>query len=127
MAKTKPQFRIKSYGLYTLFEKGSKDLPQVLEFTEDIPAVIGNEFGYILEIRKGKGIKIDWKIEHPVFNDSKGRPAGVFVGEFYVKSNEYLYFLGDTFWEPVGAMKGKWEISCYWDKKEIARKVFNVI
>ncbi|MCD8265333.1 MAG: DUF3859 domain-containing protein [Tannerellaceae bacterium] len=53
MPKINPEFTILSYGLYTPWDRNSKELPKVLRHTLDIPAAIDVEFGFILSVKKG--------------------------------------------------------------------------
>ena len=57
MAKPKITWKICNYGIYKNWDKSSKDLPDIQKHTETIPARIGIEFGYILNIKKAKGKK----------------------------------------------------------------------
>ncbi|MBA7517639.1 hypothetical protein ES705_09693 [subsurface metagenome] len=51
-----PDIRIESYGRYSKWKQGSKKLPMILEFTNTIEAVEGNEFEMILRIKESKGL-----------------------------------------------------------------------
>ncbi|MGL5317692.1 MAG: DUF3859 domain-containing protein [Bacteroidales bacterium] len=127
MAKKKIDIKIKSYGIYTQWDRSSKDLPKLRKVTTDIPAELDVEFGYILQIKGGKGTLLDFIIKHPPFMDLKtGQPAADFVGEHFVNSNDWMFFLGDTIWEPVEDKKGIWEIVVYMNGKEVANKKFIV-
>jgi len=72
MAKQKPDVKIESCGLYTPLEKEGKELPKLVRFTDEIPCELGVEFGYILHIRKGRGMKLTFQIDHPPFTDDEG-------------------------------------------------------
>ncbi len=58
MAKAKPVSTIESYGIYSHWDAKEKDLPQITEFTTDVPAELDIEFGFIVNIKKAKGQKI---------------------------------------------------------------------
>lgn len=127
MAKKNPDIRMVSYGRYTPFEKGGKELPKVLEFTTQIPARLGEEFGYILNIRQGRGLTLDFTIEHPPFADGDGNIAPPFTGEMFIDSNEYRFFLGDTIWAPPEDKIGDWTLTTRLNDAEIARKTFHIV
>ena len=55
MAKSKPQITLESYGIYTHWDKASKLLPQITQFTTKVTACIDVEFGLIVNIKKAKG------------------------------------------------------------------------
>lgn len=115
-----------SWGLYSAWDREDKSLPEIKEFTTDIPAVIGVEFGYILEIKKARGKKIHFTIEHPPFPDKNGRPSPPFTGDVYVRSNDWQFFLGDTVWEPVDDKCGSWRLVVEMDGEIMADKTFNI-
>ena len=108
MPKPKFTWKIVSYGIYVNWDRDSKDLPDIVKFSETIPARIGVEFGYILNIKKAKGKKLYFCIEHPPFTDEKGDVMPSFSGELYVRTNDWHFFLGDTIWEPVHDKVGEW-------------------
>ncbi|MCF7958368.1 MAG: DUF3859 domain-containing protein [Phycisphaerae bacterium] len=127
MAKKKLAIKMVSYGLYTPFEKEAKGLPELMEFSTTIPARLGVEFGYILNIKGGRGELLEFRIDHPPFINAKtGEMAEPFDGEFYVRTSDFNFFLGDTFWEPLEDKKGKWTLTTWWNDQEIAKKVFTV-
>ncbi|NQU84429.1 MAG: DUF3859 domain-containing protein, partial [Mariniphaga sp.] len=111
MKKRKPHIEIYSFGEYTQWDRESKNIPKILNITNEIKAVPGAEFGYVLRIKKGKGEKLIYKIEHPPFKDKNGKILPAFTGEHYIKSNDYQFFLGDCIWEPVDDKLGKWELT----------------
>lgn len=127
MAKKKPEVRMVSYGLYTPFDKHSKQLPKVLDFTTEIPARLGVEFGYILEIRKARGESLRYRIEHPSFRDDNGEVVPPFEGESYVRTSDYEFFLGDTIWQPVADKVGPWTLTCWVAGEQVARKRFQIV
>ncbi|MBN1598414.1 MAG: DUF3859 domain-containing protein [Bacteroidales bacterium] len=127
MAKKKPVITVESYGKYTRWERGSKVLPKILDFTTIIEAIEGNEFGIIISIEKGKGIKLDFSIKHPPFKDSEGNMEPDYTGEYYVNSNRYRFYIGDSIWMPVEDKLGEWEISVFTEGKKIVSKIFSVV
>lgn len=110
MPKRKAHIKVESYGRYSHWERGSRKLPKILEFTHSIDAIEGNEFGMILKITGGKGMRLDYCIKHPDFKDSKGNTEPDFIGEYYVSSNNYEFFLGDCIWLPLEDKVGSWEV-----------------
>ncbi len=113
-----------NWGIYTQWEREARELPRIKKMTFDVPAELGIEFGYILRIRKGKGKKIAFRIEHPPFPDKNGDPAPHFTGEIYIRSNDWNFFLGDTVWEPVNNKVGPWRLVAEIEGKTIADKTF---
>ncbi len=126
MARKKAEVRMVSYGIYTAFEAEGKNLPKILEFTTDIPARVGVEFGYILNIRKARGEKLDFVIEHPPFLDDSGEVAPPFTGQVYVRSSDYNFFLGDTVWAPPEDKIGLWTPITSLHGRVIATKTFRL-
>ncbi|MFB6317041.1 DUF3859 domain-containing protein [Saccharicrinis sp. FJH54] len=122
MPKQKPSFEIYTYGIYSKWDRDSKDIPKIIKITDRIPAEIDIEFGYLLKIKRGKGIRLEFKIEHPPFKDDKGKTRPPFTGEHYVNGNDWEFFLGDTIWEPVSDKIGKWTLSTYYEGKVVAKK-----
>ncbi len=109
---TKPKFtwELDSWGIYSPWDRQSKQLPEPREITDTIPCIKDIEFGYILTIKKAKGKKIHFTIDHPPFKDSQGNIRPPFTGEVYVKKNSWDFFLGDTIWEPLGDKVGPWRL-----------------
>ena len=99
--KKMPDVKMVSFGLYTPFDREGRQLPQVVEFTTDVPARLGVEFGYILQIRKVRGETLTFEINHPPFTDDSGNISPPFTGEVRITDNDYRFFLGDTLWEPL--------------------------
>ncbi|MBN1117393.1 MAG: DUF3859 domain-containing protein [Bacteroidales bacterium] len=127
MSILRPQIKIESFGIFSSWDRNSKDLPRVEEFTEEIPAIEGKEFGMILHITGGKGIKLDFCIKHPPFKDSKGIVEPDFTGVYHVSTNDYKFYLGDCIWLPVEDKAGIWHLIVEWKGKIIAEKKFNII
>jgi len=122
MARRKITAEIYSYGIYTSWERESKELPKIQEITDRIPITPDVEFGCIMKIRGAKGKVIEFRIDHPPFKDSSGNTAAPFTGEYFVNSNEYEFFLGDTVWEPYEDKAGTWELSTFIEGKRISYK-----
>lgn len=116
-----------SFGMYTPFDHHAKELPKVRQCTDTIPARLGLEFGYIVRIRGAKGRTLHFTIDHPPFRNDAGEIAPPFVGEEFISANEYHFFLGDTFWEPLADKVGDWTLTVELDGEQIARKVFHVV
>lgn len=124
MAKKKPQIKIESFGRYTNWNRGSKELPHIEEFTEEIIAKEDVEFGMILHIVGGKGIKLNYCIKHPPFKDDSGNPEPDFTGEYYINSNDYRFYIGDCIWAPAEDKCGIWIIIVEHEQRIIAEKKF---
>ncbi len=127
MAKPKTQCKRISYGIYTAWDRESKALPKILEFTRSIPARIDIEFGTILNIKKAKGKQLHFCIHHPPFLDKTGNVAPPFTGTEYVRSNDWHFFLGDTIWAPVRDKMGTWRLTVELDNQTVADESFEVI
>ncbi|MCD8043871.1 MAG: DUF3859 domain-containing protein [Tannerellaceae bacterium] len=126
MPKINPKFEIKSYGLYTAWNRESKELPKIQKHTLNIPAEIGIEFGFILSVKGGKGEILDFCIDHPPFPDDNGEVMPPFTGTYFVNSNDFLFFLGDTLWEPIEDKEGIWTVSVSYKGKVVAKKSFTI-
>lgn len=127
MARKSPVVEIHSYGLYDGWNRESKELPSLVAITNEITAELDVEFGYILRIRNARNCKITFRIDHPAFNDSSGKPAPPFDGELYVKTNDYRFFLGDTIWSPVEDKRGEWRLITWLDDKKVADKTLLLV
>lgn len=111
-----------SYGKYSNWDRESKDLPELLDLTEEVQAKIDVEFGMIVEINGGKGRYLDFEIKHPNFKDQDGKWEAPFRGSFQIRKNPYTFFLGDTIWEPVEDKKGPWTMTIFFDDEIVASK-----
>ncbi|MCG8698270.1 MAG: DUF3859 domain-containing protein [Bacteroidales bacterium] len=127
MPKKKPKFIIDSYGRFSTWNKKSRELPKILEFTDTIEAIEGNEFGIRLKVIGAKGIKLTFCINHPPIRDEKGHILPDFTGELYVNSNNFECFVGDGIWLPVNEKKGNWTVTIRHEKEIIASKIFKVV
>ena len=126
MAKPKTTWELASYGIYSEWDGDAKTLPKIREFSRTVPALPGTEFGYVLKIRKGKGKKLTFCIEHPPFLGSDGQVAPPFTGEVYVRTNDWDFFLGDSVWEPVSDKVGAWRLITRLEGEVIADETFEI-
>ncbi|QZT35952.1 DUF3859 domain-containing protein [Halosquirtibacter xylanolyticus] len=127
MAKKKIEVEMYSYGEYTAWDRDSKALPKLLDITNTIKADIGTEFGYVLIIKKAKGKRLSFRIEHPPFKGDNGKVAPPFTGEYFIRTNNYQFFLGDSIWEPLYDKLGSWKLYTYIDGELIASKDLKLI
>ena len=127
MAKPKITWELDSWGIFTKWNRNEKALPEIKQFTHQIPAELGIEFGYILKIKKAKGKRIDFVIEHPPFLDDDGNPVPPFTGNIYIRNNEWEFFLGDTVWEPVEDKIGPWRLVTWLEDQKIADETFFLV
>lgn len=124
MAKRRPTFKLYSYGEYSKWDRQSKEIPKILNFTTEIEAKIGTEFGYVLHIKNGKGETVMFKIDHPPFTDEEGNIRPPFTGEQFIRTNDFQFYLGDYIWEPLEDKLGKWELTTYYAGQVVAHKIF---
>ncbi len=115
-----------SYGEYSKWDRTSKDLPKIIEITTEIEAETGTEFGYVLQIKQGKGEILEFRIDHPPFSGNDGNPAPPFTGEQFIRTNDYLFYLGDCIWNPANDKFGDWELTTYHNGKVVANKIFRI-
>lgn len=116
---------MESYGIYTLLDKSSEELPQILEFTRKIPVSESIEFGVILKIKGHRGGVIDFTIEHPRWIEN-GKVMPDFRAQLPIKSNDFRAFLGDTFWQPLENKVGKWTIRARFEGKQFLNESFEM-
>ncbi|MGQ1787678.1 MULTISPECIES: DUF3859 domain-containing protein [unclassified Saccharicrinis] len=122
MAKKNIDSELYSYGIYSHWDRSSKKLPKLKKITNEIPLELDIEFGYVIRIHGAKGKRIQFRIDHPPFPDEQGKPAPPFTGEYFVSSNNYEFFLGDTIWEPIYNKKGEWKLTTWLDEKILFQK-----
>lgn len=127
MAKQKPVVEVRSYGIYTKWDSGSKELPRVVEFTRTVPAEIDVEFGIVVNIKRAKNRLIDYCIYHPGILDADGSKRAPFDGQVYAKTNDWDFFLGDTIWNPIGDKLGPWRMTIEIDGALFADETLNVV
>jgi hypothetical protein len=126
MAKSNLISSITSFGIYDKWNEKSKDLPKITKFTTDVPAEIDIEFGFIINIKKGKGKKITFCIYHPNIPDKKGSVMPPFTDDVYIRDNDWSFYLGDTIWAPIENKVGDWRMTIEYDGQLLADKTFNV-
>jgi len=126
MVKRKPEIRIRSYGIYSNWDSQSKILPKIQQFTTKIPADVGIEFGFIVNIKGAKNWELDYCIDHPGILDSQGLRRAPFDGSVFVKTNDWDFYLGDTIWEPIEDKLGSWRMVMELNGVVIGEKVFDV-
>lgn len=126
MAKKKPRFRLKTYGIYTQWDSESRELPRVLEVTTRIPGVIDVEFGFVANVKGGKNIPLQFCIAHPGIKDKDGAPRPPFAGQVFAKTNDWDFFLGDTIWAPVIDKLGNWRLTLSYEENVVIEKTFEI-
>ena len=126
MKRRKPKFEIISFGEYSKWDRDSSDIPKILNISAEIEAETGTEFGYVLQIKQGKGEMLEFKIEHPPFKDDDGNVVPPFTGDHFIQTNDYLFYLGDCIWEPPDDKFGDWELTTYHNRKVVAKKMLKL-
>lgn len=126
MAKKKTEVRLVSWGIYTQWDSKSRELPELIRMTRDIPCELDIEFGYLVNIKKAKNKKLHYCIYHPNIPDEDGKPIAPFAGEEYIKQNDWNFFIGDTIWAPIENKVGNWRITLTIDDELIADETFNL-
>ena len=126
MPKRKPEFRIRSYGIYSNWDAKAKTLPKIEEITTRVPAEIDIEFGFIINIKWAKNSELDYCIDHHGILDDQGKRRRPFDGSVYVKTNDWDFYLGDTIWTPISDKLGPWHLSVEMEGKVIAEKTFEI-
>jgi hypothetical protein len=121
------EIEIINYGAYSEWDRESNELPKFMALTNTVEAVIGAEFGMIVEIRKAKGRYLDFLIEHPPFTDESGAVEPPFRGTFRVKHNPFQFFLGDSIWAPVEDKRGPWKLSILLEDEVLISKTIMII
>ncbi|MFT3740327.1 MAG: DUF3859 domain-containing protein [Breznakibacter sp.] len=123
MARRQLECEIYTYGIYSHWDDNeTKILPRIEEITNMVAIRPGIEFGMVLKLKGGKGKLLSYRIDHPRMMDNNGHEMPPFEGEYFIDSNEYEFFLGDTVWEPYEQMAGDWLLSTWCEGKLIARK-----
>lgn len=127
MAKKKIDVKIYSYGEYETWDRNSKEIPKLKSITLTVKAELGTEFGYVLHIKKAKGSLLRFCIDHPPFCDENGQTMAPFVGELYINTNDYRFFLGDCIWAPLEDKLGAWKLSTWIDDQLVAEKTLQLV
>lgn len=115
-----------SYGEYAEWDRSSRSIPKLRAISTEIEAVEGTEFGYVLRIKKAKGKRIDFRIDHPAFKDETGKVMPPFTGQVIINSNSYEFFLGDCIWSPIEDKMGKWTMTTKIDGEIVASKTLRL-
>ncbi|EMI40567.1 DUF3859 domain-containing protein [Rhodopirellula sp. SWK7] len=126
MAKRKIEVRLRTHGIYSQWESGTKQLPRLYEVTTEVPAVVDVEFGFVVNIKNAKNQELYFCIDHPGIRDDRGKRRAPFDGTVYVKTNDWDFYLGDTVWEPIDDKLGEWHMWLELDGKVIAEKTFQL-
>lgn len=124
--KPLPRVDIVSYGRYTKWDRESKKIPELVELTTIVKAELGVEFGMIIEIFQAKGRFLDFRIDHPPFENEHGEIESPFEGTHQIRTNPFTFFLGDTIWEPVDDKRGNWTMSVLMDGQKLAEKTITL-
>ncbi len=127
MAKKKIDVKIYSYGEYETWDRNSKEIPKLKSITPTVQAELGTEFGYVLHIKKAKGLLLRFCIDHPPFGDENGQTMAPFVGELFINTNDYRFFLGDCIWAPLEDKMGAWKLSTWIDDQLVAEKTLQLV
>lgn len=98
MAKQKPTFTITTYGIYDQWHENAKALPKITQYTTEVIAQQDVEFGFTVNVKKAKGLKLTYIICHPCLEDEEGNVMPPFEGVVYVDNNNWNYYLGDCIW-----------------------------
>ena len=126
MAKRKPDVKIRSYGIYSKWDSGTKDLPKFIEATNRVKAELNVEFGFVVNIKGAKNQELEFCIDHPGILDSDGNRRPPFDGTVYIKQNDWNFYLGDTIWNPIDDKLGDWRMTLALDGRIIADKTFHL-
>ncbi|WP_430812115.1 MULTISPECIES: DUF3859 domain-containing protein [unclassified Carboxylicivirga] len=127
MAKKKVSWELYSYGEYSNWERTSRKLPKLLKIANKVRIRPDVEFGYVVKIKGAKGKVVEYRIEHPPFRGKDGQVEPPFEGEYFINSNDYEFFLGDTVWEPYEDKAGEWRLVTLLDGKVIADKTITLL
>ena len=127
MAKRKISSKVVNHGIYDSWERDAKGLPSLEKSRDKIPARAEVEFGYIVNIKGAKGKILEYRIEHPPFQDESGEVAKPFVGELFVRTNDWNFFLGDKVWEPVEDKVGEWRLVTSIEGAVLEDRIFTVV
>ena len=122
-----PEVHIKTWGIYSRWDRDSKELPQILERTTRVAAVVDVEFGMVVNIVGAKNMPLDFCIDYPGIRDDKGKVRLPFDGTVFVKTNDWDFYLGDTIWLPIEDKLGDWRMTLELDGQVIADKTFELM
>ena len=127
LANRKIDVRMRTYGIHTQWDSDSKQLPQLVEVTTQVPAEVDIEFGFVVKIIGAKNRRLDYCIDHPGIRDADGKVRAPFEGSVYVKQNDWDFYLGDTIWEPICDKLGDWKMWIEIEGNIVAEKTFQVV
>jgi hypothetical protein len=132
LAKRTPIVEITSYGIYKHWDAHSKDLPKIQEFTTEVQADEGVEFGFTVNIKRAKGELLSFCVYHPGVINKKGQRLDPFDGEIYIRNNDWDFYLGDTIQllhpeEGYESNLGPWRMVIELKGRVIAEKTFKVV
>ena len=116
-----------SYGLYAKWSNSCDELPKFLKHTTTIPGRIESEFGFMLEIKNGRGKNVDYVVKHPRFTDQNNNVEPIFTGTIPIRKSPFTVYIGETLWEPIDDKIGSWELTAKIDGKVIHREKFNIV
>lgn len=122
MAKKELKATVINYGEYKIWNRTSKELPELIKISDSVKGKLNAEFGMIVQITGGKGETIAYTVEHPPFRNEKGNIEEPFIGEYFINSNDFKFYLGDSIWEPLYDKVGNWTFSVKYKNKIIAKK-----
>ena len=122
-----PQVHIKTFGIYSQWDRNSRELPKILQRTTRVEAVIDIEFGMVVNIINAKNMPLDFCIDHPGIRDDQGKVRRPFDGTVYVKTNDWDFYLGDTIWDPIEDKLGNWRMTLELEGEVIADKTFELV
>jgi hypothetical protein len=126
MAKQKSVYTILTYGTYDQWDEKSKSLPKITQFTTDIVAQENVEFGFTVNVKKAKGKKLTYTINHPDIPDKAGKVMLPFTGVVYVENNNWDFYLGDYIWLPLHNKVGIWHMTLEEAGNIVVQKKFTV-
>jgi len=117
---------MRTWGIYSQWDSGSKQLPKIVRVTTHVPAEIDIEFGFVVNVKGAKNQELEYCIDHPGILDDRGDRRAPFTGTVFVKTNDWDFFLGDTIWAPIDDKLGQWHLTLALGGKPIAEKSFEV-
>ena len=57
----------------------------------------------------------------------RGRNCPPFEGEEFIRTNDYVFYLGDCVWEPLEDKLGEWKLTTFHVGKIVAQKTFRLV
>ena len=117
---------MRTWGIYTQWDSGSKKLPKIVQVTTRVPAEVDIEFGFVVSVKGAKNQELAYCIAHPGILDDAGNRRAPFTGTVHIKTNDWDFFLGDTIWSPIDDKLGEWCLTLEMGGTLIAEKSFDV-